>query len=507
MAIRLDLLDIPITLIKSIFSKHMGFMKTTIRVRFAPAPTGMMHLGNIRTALMNYLFAQQKQGTFVLRIEDTDAERNFDPQAKEIRTDLGWLGLTYNEGPGIGGPYEPYFQSQRTAIYQERLNTLAKQGAIYRCFCTEEELERKRERQRALKLPPRYDRTCLALKQEDIERMLADKVPFIWRVKINHNDVITIHDLAHGNVRFEMKNFSDYPITRQDGSFTFIFANFVDDMDMKITHVFRGEDHLSNTANQAALYKAFNVALPIFWHMPIICNIDGKKLSKRDFGFSLRDLQEAGFLPEAIDNYLAILGSSFEQEIMSLDELATAMNFEKIHTTGAIRYDVEKLKWINHQWITKYPAEKLTQLCQPYLEKKYPEAASVNDKQLSQMIQTIKTDLITLQDCVPALTFYFTTPVVHKADLEACIASELRTSVASVVEQQLALITDSKNFVSKLKEEASKQKIPVKELFWFLRLALMDSIKGPAIHDLIDMLGTQEAKKRIEYAIKQLQTL
>jgi glutamyl/glutaminyl-tRNA synthetase len=337
--------------------------------------------------------------------------------------------------------------------------------------------------------------------------MLSNKMLFIWRFKINHDDIITIHDLAHGDVRFEMKNFSDYPITRQDGSFTFIFANFVDDMVMKITHVFRGEDHLSNTANQAALYKVFGATLPIFWHMPIICNIDGKKLSKRDFGFSLRDLQQAGFLPEAIDNYLAILGSSFAQEIMSLQELAQAIDFEKIHTTGAIRYDVEKLRWVNHQWITRYPADQLAQLCKPYLENAYPQATQLDSKKLIQLIETIKTDLITLQDCVSALAFYFTKPVVHKADLQACIAPTLYQIVANMVEQQLNMIGDSKNFVTKLKEESHKQQIPLKELFWFLRLALMDSIKGPAIHDLIDMLGTQEAKKRIEYAIKLLRSL
>lgn len=217
----------------------MNTNSVPIRVRFAPSPTGLMHLGNVRTALMNYLFAKQKKGTFIIRIEDTDTQRNFDPEAKQILANLFWLGLSYQEGPLEGGPYAPYFQAQRTTTYTHYLNILEQKGYIYRCFCTTEELEKKRQRQIALKMPPRYDRTCLAYSQEEVDRRLRNTTPFIWRVKLDPETSITIHDLAHGSITFDFKNFSDFPITRTDGTFTFIFANFVDDMVMGITHVIR----------------------------------------------------------------------------------------------------------------------------------------------------------------------------------------------------------------------------------------------------------------------------
>ena len=274
---------------------------TSVRVRFAPSPTGIMHLGNVRAALINYLFAQKNQGTFVLRIEDTDQERNENIFTQRILDDLAWLGLTYTEGPSKSGPYEPYFQSERGLIYQDFLKILEAKNLVYRCFCTIEDIEKKRQRQIALKQPPRYDRTCLRLSPELVTIKVAQSTPFIWRFQLPDSS-IAVHDLARGVIDFDLKNISDFALTRTNGTFTFMFANFVDDLTMKISHVIRGEDHLTNTAGQAALYAALEVDTPIFWHLPIIVNSEGKKLSKRDFGFSLEDLRNAGFLPEAIDN-------------------------------------------------------------------------------------------------------------------------------------------------------------------------------------------------------------
>ena len=361
--------------------------KTAVRVRFAPAPTGMMHLGNIRAALMNYLFAKQTHGTFILRIEDTDQKRNYDPDAKQIMQDLQWLGLEYQEGPGKGGHYGPYFQSKRAHLYQEHLAYLEKKGSIYRCFCSADELERKRERQQALHQPPRYDRTCLNISVHEIEQKLQHNEPFVWRVYVNHDHHANIYDLARHEIDFDLKNFSDFPITRQDGSFTFIFANFVDDLTMKITHIFRGEDHLTNTASQAVLYALFDTQLPIFWHMPILCNIDGKKLSKRDFGFSLRDLKDDGFLPEAICNYLAIIGGSFHEEIMSLETLAAVVDLNHPHASGHIKYDFEKLKWVNHQWIGRYPILQLAEAVRPYVNDAFAASKSVDTAHLAALIE------------------------------------------------------------------------------------------------------------------------
>lgn len=475
----------------------------SIRVRFAPSPTGIMHIGNIRTALLNYLFAKQKQGTFVLRIEDTDPQRNFDPGAKIIMSDLAWLSLSYDEGPGKGGPYAPYFQSERDAIYQQHLDELKKNGLAYPCFCSEEELEKKRERQRALKIAPRYDRTCLRLSADEVTLRLKEGMPHIWRFQLDHEQKVTIHDLSRGPITFELKNFSDFPLTRTDGSFTFMFANFVDDLTMKISYIFRGADHQSNTAGQAAMYLAFNAPIPTFWHMPMLCNTDGKKLSKRDFGFSLRDLKEEGFLPQAIDNYLAIIGGSYEQEIMDLEELTKAFNFETPHTTSSIKYDVEKLRWVNHKWIDRLTPEQLATAVKPFLKSAYPSATTMDESILQDALQILKTDLYTLKDAVPALAFYFKEPELNRAMIEACVSPEHMQALKSIIKMHLPSIQDADTFLSAIKSDAKKQNIPIKQLFWFLRLALMGQVNGPGIHELIAILGTEQSKQRIERALAE----
>lgn len=472
-----------------------------IRVRFAPAPTGMMHLGNIRTALMNYLFAHKNNGTFILRIEDTDEQRNFDPGAHKIIEDLHWLGLAYHEGPIVGGPYSPYFQSERLSIYQQKQEELIALDAVYRCFCTIEELEKKRKRQETLGIAPRYDRTCLHLSKQDITNNLEQSVPFIWRVKLNHEHSVKVHDIAHGTTVFELKHFSDFPITRQDGSFTFLFANFVDDMTMRVTHVFRGEDHKSNTAGQLALYALFNVKAPLFWHLPILCNIDGKKLSKRDFGFSLRDLKNAGFLPEAICNYLGIIGSSVTQEIISLEELAHTINLEHPPVTGQIKYDIEKLKWLNHKWIEKYPPKQLAHACRPFLSQTYPNVSAINDATLGTLLTHIKTDLITLADSVNALRFYFEDLTISRADFDACVKAEHQDKLDTIVTCHLATLDRAADSINLMKHDAQQASIPLKELFYFLRLALMGATHGPSIQVLIEMLGAERSRIRIESAL------
>jgi len=481
--------------------------KTKVRVRFAPSPTGLMHLGNVRTALMNYLFAKQKDGTFVLRIEDTDPERNFDPEAKTIISDLQWLGIHYNEGPTIGGAFGPYFQSKRAKIYKENLDILIKEKKVYRCFCTAEELEKKRQRQIAMKMPPRYDRTCQKLTDGEIQKKLDSNAPFIWRMELDHNEKITINDITHGSITFDLKNFSDFPLTRQNGTFTFMFANFIDDMVMQMSHVFRGEDHLSNTAGQAALYKAFGKSLPMFWHMPILCNIEGKKLSKRDFGFSIRDLEKSGYLPEAICNYLAIIGGSFEQEIMSMEELAKTLVFEKNHAKGQIKYDVEKLKWINHKWIAKYDNEKLANACLPFLVQDYPEAEKIDKKKLHHIIEILKPGLVTLNDIKREMQFYFAAPHVKKIEVLALEDEQTIAKVAPLIEKHIGLIEQPEKFVSTLKNESKAQNIKIKDVFSLIRIGLMGSSKGPGIGELLDILGVEESKKRLVTLLNELKSL
>lgn len=472
-----------------------------IRVRFAPAPTGIMHIGNVRTALFNYLFAKQTGGKFILRIEDTDAERNFDPGAKQIMADLAWLGLSYDEGPISGADLDLYFQSQRQQIYQSALDQLKLTDKIYRCFCTEEELNRKRDRQIALKTPPRYDQTCRTLSQTQIEANLAKNLPFVWRMKVTSDGQMTLNDLARGSISFELKNFSDYPITRSDGSFNFIFANVIDDIEMRVTHIFRGEDHLTNTVGQLVLFDAFKAAHPTYWHIPIMCGTNGKKLSKRDFGFSLNDLQKAGYLPQAITNYLAIIGGSFEQEIMSLDDLVKAINFEHISATGQIKYDVEKLRWINHKWISNLPLNELCDLVKPFIIAQYPSTESMTGVKFQALIKLIQTDLVTLADAPNLVKFYFE-PInwdIVNLNQITCLAQILET-----LKQTLPL-QSAETFLEQVKSAAKAGQIPLKELFPVLRTALTGHSYGFGIHELIDLLGIETSNLRLKELVEKFQ--
>jgi glutamyl-tRNA synthetase len=473
-----------------------------VRVRFAPSPTGNMHIGNARTALLNYLFARQTGGTFIIRIEDTDAQRNFDPEAHGILKVLSWLGLDYQEGPIKGGPHSPYFQSQRFSLYQKKLDELIKNKSVYRCFCSTEDLEKKRQRQLALKQPPRYDKTCLKLSQEEIDAKVAAGCPFIWRFAIDQTQNLSFADMGHGQMKFDLANFSDFPLTRQDGSFTFIFANLIDDIDMNITHIFRGDDHLSNTVTQVLLYQAFNAPIPTFWHLPILCNTEGKKLSKRDFGFAVEDLRREGFLPEAITNYLAIIGGSYEQEIMNLDQLATAFKFDHISSAGLIKYDPEKLHWVNHKWIASLPPETILDRCMSIISEEYVEAQSFDRETLVKLIKVIQPDLITLRHCIPATRFFFISPSVTREMLSSQFADVDTEKFITILSENVQLISTPEQFISTIKTAGQKEKIATSALMRMLRTVLIGTPQGPSIHDIIDILGSKEAKQRIQNFLK-----
>ncbi len=475
---------------------------SSVRVRFAPSPTGTMHLGNVRTALLNYLFARQKKGSCILRIEDTDPDRNFDPNAARLQDDLSWLGFVYDEGPKNEGPYAPYFQSQRTELYQEQLEVLQKKNCLYRCFCTPQELERKRERAIALHTAPRYDRTCLKLSSYDIEERLKKGTPFIWRFQVPEGKTVIVHDLSHGEINFDSNHFSDFPLTRSDGTFTFLFANCVDDILMNITHVLRGEDHLSNTANQMLLFEAFQKKAPLFWHLPILCNVDGKKLSKRDFGFALADLRKEGFLSEAIINYLAILGASFAQEIMSVDELINNLNFDAIKPTRNIKYDVEKLRWVNHSWIQRYNEAALVELLKPIIFKAYPMLEKLDASVLLKLIQTVKSELVTLYDSIPALHFYCLEPHVTHDTIKEHLPVTLHEKFFAILKTHLPLLADHENFLATTKKDAQALGIEPKVFFTLMRIIISGSAKGPSLKDIIALLGHEKTAERIKRVTK-----
>ncbi len=477
-------------------------MSEKVRVRFAPSPTGFLHLGNVRAALINYLFAKQKGGNFVLRIEDTDVSRNIDEAGMQIIKDLRWLGIEYDEGPFAGegetvtvmGKYGPYFQSQRKLIYEKYLEELVENEKVYRCFCSKERLEKLREEQLENGLPPRYDGYCRHLSDDQIKLLLAEKKPFVWRLKVNPEEVVEIEDMARGKISFDMKNFSDFALTRSDGSFTFMFTNFIDDWLMKITHVIRGEDHLTNSAMQGVLFEAFAAPLPKFWHLPMLCNVDGAKLSKRDFGFSLRDLQQEGILREAICNYLAIIGSSFKSEIMSLQQLIKNFDFEHLHSTGPIKFDMDKLLWVNHEWIKRLNLKELEKRVRPFLLEKYEEISHMPVEQLIFFLSKTREEAKTLHDFKFLLEFYFVAPQIDKRVLLEHIGSEERLKeLANVVKANLFEVERPEIFVKMLKESGYMPS----QIFKFVRYFLTGKVKGMSVHDLVEILGKEKTLERL----------
>ncbi len=472
-------------------------MSKKIRVRFAPSPTGFMHIGNIRIALMNYVFAHQKSGTCVLRVEDTDLERNVAEASVSLIKMLRWLSLNYDEGPVKGGKYGPYIQSERTSIYKKYLDEMIQNQLVYRCFCTREELEKKREEQVAAGLPPRYDRTCLYLSDDKIKEKIEAGLSFIWRFKINQESIIEIETMERGVLKFDMKNFSDFAVTRSDGSVTFLFSNFVDDHSMKISHVIRGEDHLSNTAMQAALYVACACPLPKFWHLPMLCGADGKKLSKRDFGFGIQDLKDAGFLPMAILNYVAILGTSFEQEIQSLGELVSNFNFENISSSGAIKFDMEKLRWINHKWIERVAISKLVELVKPFLNDQIDESLTLSDKKLEFILEKVRTDLKTLVDIGPVLCFYFKRPIVDIQEIEEKFGVDKTKFVLKIIKENICLINKTEQFLDISKKQAKDYGLKLNVFFGTIRYLLTGRFNGISIHDLFEILPDEELEARL----------
>jgi nondiscriminating glutamyl-tRNA synthetase len=468
-----------------------------VRVRFAPSPTGSLHLGNIRAALLNYLFAKKYHGTFILRIEDTDEARNIDDSYLEIVKDLNWLGLTFSEGPTIGGNYGPYLQSERKNLYQENLDDLIESDRVYRCFCTQEELEERRKKQIAEKKPPHYDRTCINLSDDMMLAKITQGMPFVWRLKLNHEQTIDVKTMERGTISFELSNFSDPVLARSDGSFMFTYANFIDDWLMEITHVIRGEDHLSNTAIQGALFDAFLVPLPLFCHLSFFCDASGKKLSKRDFGFSLKDLKDAGILPQAICNYLALCGSSFKEEIQSLDELVESYSFEHMHSTGPIKYDYEKLRWINHKWINRISSTDLEKQVLPFLHAAFPQSRKLESGVLSKLISSVKETCHTLAEFASSLSFYFQAPSPQLSTLKAQYNEEEVSKTLKIISDNIELFGKGELFFDALKSKSKELGIGSKTLWGTLRYLLTGSFNGMGIHDLCALLGTHEVKMRL----------
>lgn len=332
----------------------------SVRTRFAPSPTGYMHVGNLRTALYCYLMARKHKGQFLLRIEDTDQERLVNGAMESLIDMLNWCGLNFDEGPGIEGPHSPYIQSERLKLYREYADQLIESGHAYRCFCTKEDLEQMRERQVAHGLPPKYDQRCRKLSSKEIESNIEAKKAFVVRQSIPAAETVVFEDGVRGKVTFQSKDLEDQVLLKSDGFPTYQLANVVDDHLMEITHVFRGEEWIPSTPKNVLLYQAFGWEPPKYVHLPLILNSDRSKLSKRQGDVSVEAYREKGFSKEAILNFIALLGwnPGGKKELFSLDELIENFSIDRLQKSGAV-FDLDKFKWFNWQWQRRVHQEQL----------------------------------------------------------------------------------------------------------------------------------------------------
>ncbi len=468
----------------------------SIRVRFAPSPTGFLHVGNARVALFNYLFARHNDGKFILRIEDTDIERHNEKAVDVIFRALKWMGLNWDEGPDVGGDFGPYRQSQRFDIYKRYAKLLLEKGLAYECFCTPEELESMRNEQIRKGEPPRYTGKCRSLTNEQKQKFLSEGRKPVLRFKVPEKTVIW-NDLVKGRMVIDSNQLGgDFVIVRSNGIPMYNFAVVVDDTLMKISHVIRGEDHLSNTPKQILLYEAFGFQIPEFAHLPMILGSDKTKLSKRHGSTSVSDFERKGYLPEAFVNFLSLLGWYPEdgKEILSMNELIERFDLKDVNSSPAI-FDVKKLNWMNEVYIRKYPIPKLTDLIVPYLKEANLDTSKFDRHWLEKAVAVTRDYMTVLSDAPKYMSELMTDEITISDDAMDFLNPSRVEVIESFYERVKSMnALDSQSFKSALRSIGKELKVRGKELYMPIRIGITGKTKGIELDKLVDLLG----KKRIE---------
>ena len=484
-----------------------------MRVRMAPSPTGPLHIGTARTSLYNFLTARHAGGTYVMRVEDTDVARSTVEFERDIIDNLHWLGITWDEGPQVAGgddvgPHAPYRQSGRLELYAREADRLLESGSAYRCWCTAEELDAVRRQQEAYKEPPRYNGRCLGLTDAQRSAFQAEGRPSVIRFKVAA-EIIRFDDLVRGEVEFDNALLGDFVIVRNDGSPLYHFVVVVDDEEMEITHVIRGEDHLSNTPKHIALIRALGYHEPRFGHIPLILNHDRSKMSKRKSQTSITAYREEGYLPEAFVNFLAFLGWSpgTEEEIFSLDELAKRFEIERVHHGGAI-FDRDRLDHLNGVYIRAMSDEQLALRLRPWI----PEA--IRDDDLLRMVPLIKERVVKLGDAPELVGFVWEPDDVVASWYDAELLSpkkggpdEARAALEAA-RSALAELDDA-DFAAdvleqRCREAADAAGMKAGDFFLPIRVAVTGRTVSPPLFASLEMLGRARALARIEDALRKL---
>lgn len=476
-------------------------MTATIRVRFAPSPTGYLHVGGLRTALYNYLFARKQGGTFVLRIEDTDQTRYVPGAIEKLIESLKWAGLEYDEGPEREGPHAPYRQSERLALYQKASEQLLASGSAYRCFCTPERLKAMREG----KTETKYDGTCRRLSKEDSGSRLASGAPFTVRLAVPENETVVVEDLIRGRVEFTTEQIDDQVLVKSDGFPTYHLANVVDDHEMAISHVIRGEEWLTSTPKHLLLYKALGYDLPQFAHLPLLLNADRSKLSKRQGDVAVEDYQEQGFFPEALVNFVAFLGwnPGHDREVFTLAELVDEFSLDRVNKAGAI-FNVEKLRWFNSEHLRRRPVGEILDELRPLLaDRGWDERG---DGYLSRVIELMRDRLTFVHEFPSLAEWFFIDPSVYD---EAAARKRWTPASAELLREILPRIGaadpfDPSTLEGIVKSFAEAKGVATGDLIHPLRLAVSGVGRGPGLFEMLAVLERETVLRRVARAIAEL---
>ncbi len=494
----------------------------TVRVRFAPSPTGFLHVGGARTALYNWLFARHHKGTFILRIEDTDEARSTEESMNAILTGLRWLGLDWDEGPGtLGalkskGEHGPYFQMERGDIYRKYLDHLLKAGKAYPCFCTKEDLEEMRKRALLLKRPPKYDERCRKLSPEEGQKRIQRGDPHVFRLARDREGSVQFDDVVKGHVKFEAELLDDFIVMKSSGIPTFMFAGAVDDHLMKITHVIRGDDHLSNTPRQLQVFDALGwKERPIYAHISMIHGPDGQRLSKRHGATSVEEFKRAGYLPEVMLNYLALLGwsTSDSQQIFSpanhFQELVEKFELERCQKSPAV-FDMDKLRWMNGVYIRNLSKDDLLKRTWPYLVEAglvREDAAPAFKDYVHRALMLEQEKLVVLSDAPGLIDFFLKDPV--EFDPEAVEKVLKKEGSMSILEGILPAFEKTPALTAanteKICRDFAEQKgLKTGQVFHPVRVAVSGRTKGPSLFHMLEVLGRERVAERIKRTLTHL---
>lgn len=484
-------------------------MSIEVRVRYAPSPTGHLHIGNARTALFNYLFARNQNGKFIIRIEDTDKKRNIEGGEESQLKYLRWLGIDWDESTDVGGDYGPYRQSERIDIYAKYYQELLEQGLAYKCYCSEEEIEQEREEQIARGEMPRYSGKHRNLtKEEQVAYEKEGRLPSI-RFRVPESKIYAFNDMVKGEISFESDGIGDFVIVKKDGTPTYNFAVAVDDYLMKISHVLRGEDHISNTPKQMMIFEALGWEYPIFGHMTLIVNENRKKLSKRDESIIqfIEQYEELGFLPEALFNFIGLLGWSpgGEEEIFSKEQFIEIFDATRLSKSQAL-FDTQKLTWMNNQYLKTIEVDKLTQLSLPHLIKAGRLQSDMSPDQLQwakELIALFQEKMSYGEQIVELTEIFFTPDVEFEEDAKAILQEEQVPSVLAAFLEEIKTLDafGAQEIKVAMKTVQKSTGFKGKQLFMPIRVATTGQTHGPDLPTAIHLLGKDKIISRLEKLI------